>query len=169
MFLDLDEERLGDKEYVNAVRTGVSASAYLESVGADTSGIPYGFELCTGASVPPSEIRLCCDISGKTSAGYVIYKLDGRQIALSDTFPYEATVDFSSLAGKTAAVSVSAYTEDNALLLQKDFTLNVSTSFSADNRASDNGSEGSAVLVVVIFICLAGIVVVSRRIRDIFA
>ncbi len=159
-----------DAGYLNAIRTGVSATSYIESPNSSPAAIPYWFEMGNGIEVPASKLRLNTAYRiGESDASYVIYRLNGEQISSSPlrSIPYEAEIDLAPYAGKPVSLEIVIYDSSNIPCVHKSYTLNVSTKIVSQTK--DDGESSSPYgYIAAILIAVVGIFVVLKKINNIF-
>lgn len=166
-----DDQNEKKGEYINILRSGTAGISYLESPNLVPDNLPYYFELGNNVTVPPSKIKLYSGFDTEhTGISYVAYKLNGENVGdgTIKSMPYEVEADFSSFAGKTVSLQAIAYDSSNKPFAQRTYILNVSTKQSADNSIAPEKTVHPAVYIVIIVTGIVGILIILKKINDIF-
>ncbi len=169
-FPDFAESKSDISAYLNAVRSGVSSISYIDNSKAALSSLPYYFEFGNGMEVPASKIKVYLRCTSEdTQPAYVVYKLNGEQVSLLPvkSLPYEAEIDFSSHAGETVSLEAVVYDSTNLPCASKSFMVNVGTKVVSE-AGEDAEKTNLPVYVIPILIGICGIVIIIKKINDIF-
>lgn len=83
-------------------------------------------ELANSMYVSREKTTLCAYISSPvTAVGYVVYQINGVDVATSDVVPYRADVDLSQYAAPSVSVAVKAFSPDGVPICASSMWINV--------------------------------------------
>ena len=110
--------------YLDAYKRGISSNAYLTQPGTNTG---FGY-YALGNNVPVAAGYTELSSFVKTLRGdinYVVYRVNGADVATAYGIPYTATVDLSAYQGRNVPVTVLAFSSTGAKVAEETFNIYV--------------------------------------------
>lgn len=110
-------------EYCAAYRDAIGSDMYHSSFPAQNQPHSY-YELGNNVSLKAEPVQICAYIAEpQNDVSYVIYYINGVQLAVSYGAPYSADADFTSYKGQLAEITVKAFDSNNTEI--SDYTVKV--------------------------------------------